>query len=143
MATQLCTYSPMLFALQLFRTDQPSAGGGIEAFARFSEYMKITKYANPSDSEIHPYHFGFDTKMNMFEYMVAKPPLGSQFNNHMSGYRQGRPSWMDTDFYPVKKQLYAGVDSDDVLLVDIGGGVGHDLAEFVYVRVRSLFWLAR
>lgn len=50
----------------------------------------------------------------------------------MGGYRQGRPSWMDPDFYPVRERLLEGLDGaeDAVLLVDIGGGLGHDLAEF-------------
>jgi hypothetical protein len=39
---------------------------------------------------------------------------------------------MDPDFYPVRERLVDGLDDaeDAVLLVDIGGGLGHDLAEF-------------
>ena len=38
---------------------------------------------------------------------------------------------MEPDFYPVQKQLGDGVGSNDksVLLVDVGGGMGHDLEE--------------
>lgn len=55
-----------------------------------------------------------------------------KFNRHMGSYRQGRPSWMDVDFYPVQERLIAGLETtvDAVLLVDIGGGLGHDLGEF-------------
>ena len=49
----------------------------------------------------------------------------------MAGYRQGKQSW--ADFYPVVdrlgKDLEADVDSNAVLLVDVGGGMGHDLEE--------------
>ena len=52
----------------------------------------------------------------------------------MSGYRQGKRSWMDDDFYPVPQRLASNSKSDKetdaVLLVDVGGGLGHDLAEF-------------
>ena len=50
----------------------------------------------------------------------------------MSGYRQGKRSWMDDDFYPVRERLVGSFvhDKDAVLLVDVGGGLGHDLAEF-------------
>lgn len=50
----------------------------------------------------------------------------------MGGYSQGRPSWMDTNFFPVKEQLMKGAKgaNDDVFLIDIGGSIGHDLAEF-------------
>lgn len=49
----------------------------------------------------------------------------------MSGYRQGKRSWMDEDFYPVSERLAGNStpDKDTVLLVDVGGGLGHDLAE--------------
>lgn len=47
----------------------------------------------------------------------------------MSAYHQGRPSWMDAGFYPVS-QLAQGLKHEDVLLVDVGGSVGHDLSEF-------------
>ena len=49
----------------------------------------------------------------------------------MAGYRTGRRSWMDTDFYPVKERLINGAQTQDdaVFLVDIGGGKGHDLQE--------------
>lgn len=41
---------------------------------------------------------------------------------------------MDPDFYPVNTQLLKGMDlsTDAALLVVIGGGYGHDLAEFRY-----------
>ena len=41
---------------------------------------------------------------------------------------------MDTDFYPVKERLIAKshMTSESILLVDQGGGLGHDLAEFFH-----------
>ena len=36
---------------------------------------------------------------------------------------------MDEGFYPVVERL-GGVDADEVLLVDMGGATGHDLADF-------------
>lgn len=50
----------------------------------------------------------------------------------MAGYRQGRPSWMDENFFPVKERLIKGAKAEDnaALLVDIGGSIGHDIAEF-------------
>lgn len=51
----------------------------------------------------------------------------------MAGYLLGRPSWSDEGFYPVKKRLLEGFDlgnNDAVLLVDIGGGIGHYTEQF-------------
>jgi hypothetical protein len=61
--------------------------------------------------------------------MKENPEAASQFNNHMTAYHQGRPSWMDIGFYDVES-LFSNVGQDDVLLVDVGGSMGHDLSEF-------------
>jgi hypothetical protein len=99
--------------------------------------MQKTNYATPSTADAGPYQYAFDTNMNMFEYLHEHPPLGKQFDHHMGGYRQGRPSWMDPHFYPVEEELIKGMEpsTDAVLLVDIGGGLGHDLGEFRYAAV--------
>lgn len=47
----------------------------------------------------------------------------------MSGYRQGKRSWCDEGFYPVKERLGLRLRSDTPFLVDVGGGLGHGLLE--------------
>lgn len=47
----------------------------------------------------------------------------------MSGYRQGKSSWCDEGFYPVVERIGQGLNSEAPLLVDVGGGIGHDLLE--------------
>ena len=49
----------------------------------------------------------------------------------MAGYHQGRPSWMDPGFYPVKERLLGGMTANkgEIAIVDVGGGMGHDLVE--------------
>ncbi|EXL44546.1 hypothetical protein FOCG_13516 [Fusarium oxysporum f. sp. radicis-lycopersici 26381] len=58
--------------------------------------------------------------------------LGPQTNNHMGGYRQGRLPWMHPSLYPVEETLFPGTDGspDAPLLVDVAGGLGHDIHEF-------------
>ena len=66
--------------------------------------------------------------------MQKRPEVLARFQSHMAGYRTGRASWMDTDFYPVETSLIQGTkarDDDSVFLVDIGGGKGHDLQELL------------
>ena len=50
----------------------------------------------------------------------------------MAGYRAGKANWTHEGFYPVAEYLGALAKPDDnaVLLVDVGGGMGHDLEEF-------------
>lgn len=49
----------------------------------------------------------------------------------MSAYRAGKPAWVDPGFYPVEERLAAGYDPDisETMLIDVGGGMGHDLRE--------------
>ncbi|KAL3292617.1 O-methyltransferase B [Colletotrichum asianum] len=83
------------------------AGACMEALAKFQEFAKKSNYREPHD--------------------VFNSPLHTR-----GAYRQGRPSWMDEGFYPVKERLLDGFDNsgDGVLLVDVGGSFGHDIDEF-------------
>ena len=104
----------------------------LRASLHLPTYMAQKDYETPTDVRAGPYQSAFETEMNMFEYLTNHPPLGQQFNHHMGGYRMGRPSWMDPDFYPVRERLFQGFDTSShvALLVDIGGSLGHDLQEF-------------
>lgn len=48
----------------------------------------------------------------------------------VGGYRQGRLPWMHSDIYPVEETLFPGADPDAPLVVDVAGGLGHDINEF-------------
>ncbi|KAF2875904.1 S-adenosyl-L-methionine-dependent methyltransferase [Massariosphaeria phaeospora] len=108
------------------------AGGAHESCSKFPEYMAKNNYATPTDVAAGPYQYAFNTTMNMFEYMQTHQPLGTQFNHHMGGYSQGRPSWMDAGFYPIEERLIGAVGGSDdtATLVDVGGSLGHDIAKF-------------
>lgn len=98
---------------------------------QFHVWAEQNNWKTPDNAADGPYQLAYRTDLNLFEYLHAHPPYGEQFNFHMGGYHQGRPSWMDDGFYPVKERLIDGVDctEGDALLVDIGGSVGHDLEE--------------
>jgi hypothetical protein len=51
----------------------------------------------------------------------------------MQTYRAGKANWYDPGFYPVAERMITGFDASlsDFLLVDVGGGSGHDMAAFV------------
>lgn len=51
------------------------------------------------------------------------------FGNHMAGYTSQRGTW--EEIYPVQERLLSSSGNEyDVILVDVGGGSGHDLARF-------------
>ncbi|RAL08720.1 o-methyltransferase [Aspergillus homomorphus CBS 101889] len=94
-------------------------------------HLKATNYTTPNDGTKSAFQRGFDTDLHFFDFLKQHPQHASEFNNHMSAYRQGRPSWMDPGFYPVRRLVEEiTVSTEDVLLVDMGGGMGHDLSEF-------------
>ncbi|SPO07028.1 related to O-methyltransferase B [Cephalotrichum gorgonifer] len=131
------TYKPTNFSSSL---TIPEIGGGYPCIAgglaaslyKFPEYAIKTDYKTPNSISNGSLQYAYNTEHNMFEHLHANPPYGQQFNNHMGGYRQGRPSWMDDGFYPVQQRLLDGFEDapDAALLVDVGGGLGHDLDEF-------------
>ncbi|KAJ5360025.1 hypothetical protein N7517_009216 [Penicillium concentricum] len=97
--------------------------------AALPAYLKKDGYINPSNGKDCPFQLGRQTNLHFFEYAKENPVFARHFNNHMAFYRQGRPSWMDIGFYDVPT-LIANVGQDDVLLIDLGGGLGHDISEF-------------
>ncbi|MCJ1290611.1 hypothetical protein MMC34_002151 [Xylographa carneopallida] len=100
--------------------------------SKLPEYLAKTGYKNPHNAVDGPFQYGNDTKLHCFVWMSAHPEYFTQFGNFMAGYRQGRPSWMDTDFYPVNDRLVKGADTstNSVFLVDVGGSLGRDIKEF-------------
>ncbi|KAJ5161243.1 hypothetical protein N7492_006635 [Penicillium capsulatum] len=112
-------------------------GCTIPAVHALPAWLKQNNYRSPTDGSNSPFNLGFNTKYHFFEFLNGKnpeyPELGAQFNNLMSAYHQGRPSWMNDGFYPVQERLIdnAKTGKDDVLIVDVGGNKGHDLEEFV------------
>ncbi|KUL83650.1 hypothetical protein ZTR_11051 [Talaromyces verruculosus] len=108
------------------------AEGAMGAIYKLPAYFQSVGYRNPDDATAGPFQFAYGTSQHWFSWASDHPAVCQQFNNHMSAYHQGRPSWMDPDFYPVEEALLTGAKSDSnaVLLVDVGGGLGHDLAEF-------------
>ncbi|KAG8532439.1 uncharacterized protein KY384_002316 [Bacidia gigantensis] len=97
------------------------------SFHGIPDYLKQTDYQHPTNIADGPFQFAHKTQKPFFIFLAENPELAQQFNNYMSGYRQGKKSWCDADFYPLETHL--SVDSASTLLVDVGGGLGHDLEE--------------
>ena len=64
----------------------------------------------------------------MFEYLSTLPEVQTSFNTFMGNTMGSRNYWVD--WYPVGENLLNGAKSDTALVVDIGGGKGHDLIAF-------------
>lgn len=86
-------------------------------------FLAKTQYQTPTNGDDGPVQYGLKTDQHFFALLQSNARLGSAFNQFMTGYAKARPRW--TDFYPVKQRLGV-VGKSEVLLVDVGGGLGHE-----------------
>ena len=96
------------------------------------EYLKRTNHRNPDNVADGPFQYGHNTQSTHYRWLADRPEHPPRFNNYMKGCRERRRNWMDPGFYPVKERLQTGSKKecqDSVFLVDVGGGLGHDLEE--------------
>ncbi|KAL1983736.1 hypothetical protein VTN96DRAFT_9992 [Rasamsonia emersonii] len=100
------------------------------AITLFPEWLRKNGYHAPTENTNTALQLGFNTDLPFFDYLKTNPIYPMRFMNHMSAYRQGRPSWTDKGFYPVEERLVNGHEEGTALLVDVGGSTGHDLEEF-------------
>lgn len=72
--------------------------------------------------------YAFQTKLTSFEYMSSIPWVLKDFNTFMGNTMGARKYW--TDWFPVQERLLDGANEASPLLVDVGGGKGHDVLDF-------------
>jgi hypothetical protein len=90
-------------------------------------WLERIGYKDPLSSDDCCWHIAKQTDKGLFEYLNAHPTELAAFAAHMSGYSEGRGIWLD--LYPLSRIL-EGADPEGALLVDIGGGRGHDMERF-------------
>lgn len=103
------------------------------SFNGFPQFFKSTEYKSPTvGGNDGPFQDAHKTQLPFFEWLVMTPPHLQHFDSFMGAYRAGKANWYAPGFYPVTDQLITGFDPSvsDVLLVDVGGGRGHDLAAY-------------
>ncbi|PYH81301.1 S-adenosyl-L-methionine-dependent methyltransferase [Aspergillus uvarum CBS 121591] len=91
------------------------------------KFLKETKYQNPTDPAAMPFNKQFDG-VKYFDWLATQPDLLHSFHLFMTTQRVGHVQWLD--FYPLEQELVPEFDKQDpnaVLLVDVGGSVGHEL----------------
>lgn len=105
---------------------------GGPSFAAWPAFFKKNGYRTPASATEGPLNFAHATDLPFFAFLSATPSHLANFSAFMTAYRAGHPEWHQADFYPVAERLMAGYDAavSDVLLVDVGGSVGHDLVAF-------------
>ena len=101
-------------------------------YQKLPEYIAANAYREPASTSNGPFQYGHFTNLPLSEWLQVHPRTRQDLSNNMAGYKYGQPSWLDTGFFPAAEVLGKGLKGghDQVLLVDVGGSIGHDIAEF-------------
>lgn len=102
----------------------------ISSAIKAPKFLKETKYAVPKSPHDTFVQYANQTRLPVFEYLQSIPSMMRDFNLFMGNTMGDRQYWHE--WYDVKGQLLAGFDQlrSPIILVDVGGGKGHDLQAF-------------
>jgi hypothetical protein len=96
-------------------------------------YLKKTGFKNPTNVNDCNFQFWRGEGANMFHYVGTNPLLTSDFNDAMECHsKYNLTPWVD--IYPTDTAITAAKErpaNNTPLVVDIGGGKGHDLKKFL------------
>ncbi|TVY47936.1 Demethylsterigmatocystin 6-O-methyltransferase [Lachnellula occidentalis] len=115
----------------------PSVGGGFKfmydqaatSVMHMPQFLAMTSFANPA-GPLTAFQSAFNTDLQLFPWLMQHPSPMSNFNDLMTGQRMNRIEWFDfADVHSIIFNHYTPADNS-ALLVDIGGGRGHDLEAF-------------
>ncbi|KAJ4359631.1 uncharacterized protein N0V89_000186 [Didymosphaeria variabile] len=102
----------------------------INSAIKAPKFLRETGYKAPSEPTDGFVQYANQTKLNIFDFLQANPSLFQDFKLFMGNTMGAREYWHE--WYDVRGHLTTGFDSSksSTLLVDIGGGKGHDLLAF-------------
>ncbi|KAI0407023.1 S-adenosyl-L-methionine-dependent methyltransferase [Xylaria palmicola] len=92
------------------------------------EFLKNTGYKAPSDAFNTAFQYAWKTDIHQFSWFADHPENLAYFNNFMAFRREPELSWLTV--YPVEEQIQ-GWDPEKPVYVNIGGGIGHQCAQFL------------
>ncbi|KAL9116884.1 MAG: hypothetical protein Q9187_006587 [Circinaria calcarea] len=109
-----------LVSLLLFDTVGPQ-------FQELPSFLARNRYQNITDSTKTVFQDAWKTELPTFLWLPQHPEAFTHLNQHMAARRKGMPTWLSV--YPVEQDTKAW-KSEAPVYVDIGGGIGHQCAEF-------------
>ncbi|KAL9052743.1 MAG: hypothetical protein Q9162_005204 [Coniocarpon cinnabarinum] len=96
----------------------------LPSFTTLPAYLRSTGYRRPTDAAFAPLSYAMNFPGTFFEYMQQNTRCGQSLDLTMKGYAAFRGNWLDV--YPAENLIQAG-DPQGLLVVDVGGGLGHDM----------------
>ena len=100
----------------------------INAVAKTPKFFRENHHHTGSEPHDGLIQYGHHTKLPFFPFLASMPSMMQDFNIFMGNTMGASQYWVD--WYPVKDSLLNGLRPDSPLLVDMGGGKGHDLESF-------------
>ncbi|RWA09501.1 hypothetical protein EKO27_g5596 [Xylaria grammica] len=96
-------------------------------FQNIPVLLQKNGYTNPVDETHTAFHEAWDTSLSPFAWFENQPLLLNYFNQYMATRTRTEQSWLQ--FYPVLEEV-ADCPPTRPVYVNIGGGVGHQCAQF-------------
>ncbi|KAI0199349.1 putative O-methyltransferase [Astrocystis sublimbata] len=100
----------------------------VGAASQALRYFREAGYRCPTDPHDGLMQYAFKTKLTTFEFFQTMPEVFRDFNMFMGSTMGARNYWVD--WFPVQERLLDGATDKSALLVDVGGGKGHDILAF-------------
>ena len=95
-------------------------------------YFAKHGYRSPTDRLNGPFQYALNTPLAYFDFLHADERKMRNFNTFMTGNRGARKHWVD--WFPVHDVIFSDLGSthgDAKTLVDMGGGKGRDISQFL------------
>lgn len=98
--------------------------------AKIPEFLQKTDFKNPEGDGKGAFQYAENFEQSIWVWFAQNPEKLDNTNTFMEADRGSRPSWLD--WFSVKERIVDGFDANqsDVMLVDVAGGRGHDIAAF-------------
>lgn len=90
-------------------------------------YLQENGYKNPIDDTKTAFQVAFNTSLGSYAWFASHPTHLAQFNAYMALRREPDITWLSV--YPVATEA-ADWSAEKSLYVNIGGGIGHQCAQF-------------
>lgn len=90
-------------------------------------YLEEIGYKSPGDHTKTAFQVAFDTPLDTYAWFASNPTHLAHFNAYMALRRKPHATWLSV--YPVATEA-ADWPAEKGLYVNIGGGIGHQCAQF-------------
>ncbi|KAI9371063.1 S-adenosyl-L-methionine-dependent methyltransferase [Aspergillus egyptiacus] len=103
---------------------------GMPSVAKVPEFLRKHDYQFIEGATAGPWQYANKTDRMIWDWLAETPERLDTMNSFMEGDRGSRPPWVE--WFPVAERVikpFQGGD-EDIFLVDVAGGRGHDLKAF-------------